>query len=172
MLTLRDPDTSEAVIRRVYRREEVYTGAYVKQAPDLVLDWDYAYDCRERVGSQHQGVFEDEATYIPFADYKKTGVHRRHGIFLMYGAPARPGCVEGARLMDIAPTLLHLVGVPVPDDMDGRVVTECLDPDWLAQHPISYQTVEPACDEGQTSGYDENEEAGVKERLRALGYLD
>jgi len=172
LLNLRDPDTGEAVIRHVYRREEIYSGAYVEEAPDLILDWDYAYDCRERVGTAHQGMFESEATYIPFADYKKTGVHRRHGTFLMYGSPARPGCVEGARLMDIAPTLLHLLGIPVPDDMDGHVLTDALEPDWLAQHPITCQVVEPDADAGQAQSYDKDEEAQIKERLRALGYLD
>jgi arylsulfatase A-like enzyme len=144
----------------------------VEQAPDLVLDWNYAYDCRERVGTEHQDVFEDEATYIPFANYKKTGVHRRHGVFLMVGAPAKPGRVEGARLMDIAPTLLHLVGIPVPDDMDGCVLVDALQPDWLARHPITCQAVQSDTDEGQAFGYQEGEEAQVRKRLRALGYLD
>jgi predicted AlkP superfamily phosphohydrolase/phosphomutase len=174
LLTLRDPDTGEAVIERVYRREGVYSGAYVEQAPDLILDWDYAYDCRERVGTEHRDrdIFENEATYIPFASYRKTGVHRRDGVFLMVGSPARPGRVAGARLVDIAPTLLHLVGIPVPDDMDGRVLADALQPDWLAQHPVTYQTVQPGADEGETLGYGESEKALVKERLRALGYLD
>ena len=172
LLNLRDPDTDKAVIQQVYRREKIYSGAYVEEAPDLILDWDYAYDCRERVGTGHQDIFENEATYIAFADYKKTGVHRRHGIFLMYGSPARPGYVEGARLMDIAPTLLHLLGIPVPDDMDGHVLSDALEPDWLAQHPITYQAVKPDADAGLALGYDKNEEAQIKERLRALGYLD
>lgn len=172
LLDLRDPDTGKRVIERVYRREEVYSGPYVEQAPDLVLDWDYAYDCRERVGPVHRDVFENEAIYIPFADYRKTGVHRRHGIFLMYGSPAKPGCVEGARLIDVAPTLFHLLGVPVPDDMDGRVLTCALQPDWLARHPVAYQTVEPDIDEGRVCDYSAGERVELKERLRALGYLD
>lgn len=169
---LRDPDTGQLVIHRVFRREEIYNGPYVEQAPDLVLHWDYAYDCRERAGSEHHDIFEEEASYLAFTDYKKTGVHRLQGVLLMYGPPVQPGIVEGARLMDIAPTLLHLLGVPVPDDMDGRVLTEALKPEWLAQHPITYQTVEPDADESQDSIYGEAEEAQVKERLRALGYLD
>ena len=173
LLTLRDPDNGKAIIQRVYKREEIYSGAYVEWAPDLVLDWgDYSYDCRERVGTEHQDVFENEATYIPFADYKKTGVHRRHGIFLMHGLPARSGRVEGARLMDVAPTLLHLLGIPVPDDMDGCVLVNALKPDWLARHPVAYQTVEPDADDGRACGYSEHETVQMREHLRALGYLD
>lgn len=169
---LKDPDTDQPVIQQVYRREEIYKGPYVDQAPDLVLHWDYAYDCRERVGSEYHDIFENEASYLAFADYKKTGVHRLQGVFLMYGPPVQPGNVEGSRLMDIAPTLLHLLGVSVPDDMDGRVLTDAFQPRWLDRHPIAYQTVEPDTDVDRGTGYDEAEEAQVKERLRALGYLD
>ena len=73
--------------------------------------------------------------------------------------------------MDVAPTLLHLLGIPVPDDMDGHVLSDALEPDWLAQHPIVHQAVEPDSDASQISGYSEDEETQIKERLRALGYL-
>ena len=45
------------------------------------------------------------------------------------GRRSAPGPTpRDAELLDIAPTVLHLLGVPVPDDMDGRVLTEFLDP--------------------------------------------
>jgi predicted AlkP superfamily phosphohydrolase/phosphomutase len=169
---LKDPETGYPVIQRVYRREEIYTGPYVGQAPDLVLHWDYAYDCRERVGSEYHDIFEDEASYLAFADYKKTGVHHLQGVLLIYGPSVQPGIMEGTHLMDIAPTLLYLLGMPVPDDIDGHVLTKALKPSWLAQHPIAYQSVEFDTDASQNFGYSEDEEAQVKERLHALGYLD
>lgn len=169
---LKDPDTGAPVIQRVYRREKIYNGPHVGQAPDLVLHWNYAYDCRERVGSEYQDVFEDEAAYLPFADYKKTGVHRLQGVFLLYGPFVQPGYLEEARLVDIAPTLLHLLGVPVPDDMDGRVLTEALDPQWLTCHPITHTTPDTHGGEGEEFEYGNQDEALIEERLRALGYLD
>jgi len=169
---LKDPDTGHPAIRQVYRREEIYNGPYVSKAPDLVLHWDYAYDCRERVGPEHHGVFEDEASYLPFADYKKTGVHRLEGVLLMYGPSVQLGHIEGAHLMDIAPTLLHLLGVPVPDDMDGRVLTEALDPQWLARHPIVRTTPDAPSGGDKEFEYSDEDQALVEKHLRALGYLD
>jgi len=47
--------------------------------------------------------------------------HAQHGIFILRdGSPA--GCVEGHQLMDIAPTLLNRMGLPVPGDMQGRII--------------------------------------------------
>lgn len=173
LVTLRDPDTGEAVIQRVYRREEIYDGPYVDEAPDLVLHWNYAYDCRERAGSERRGVFESEITFKEFADYKKTGVHRHHGVFFAHGLPIQSGSLKGALLMDIAPTVFHILGIPVPADMDGRVLTEAFKPEWLVQHPIVYENGKlDDMDKGTDSGYGADEEKQVKERLRALGYLD
>ena len=51
------------------------------------------------------------------------------GVLIASGPAFRAGAApEGATLLDIAPTVLHLLGVPVPADMDGRVLTEILDP--------------------------------------------
>jgi predicted AlkP superfamily phosphohydrolase/phosphomutase len=174
LLNLHDPTTGQPIIRRVYRREEIYDGPYVAQAPDLVLDWDYRYECRSRIENiaSSNKVFSEKGEYIPFTHTVKTGTHRPLGILIMYGVPIQPGPIQGAHLLDIAPTLLHLCGVPVPDDMDGRVLTEALRPEWLAQHPVTYQKDESEIAEAQSSSYSEVEERKVKERLRSLGYLD
>jgi len=172
LLTLRDPENGRQVIQRVYRREEVYSGPHVDQAPDLVLEWDYAYDCRERVGSEHHDVFERESAYRAFTDHKKTGVHRKHGILLMYGPQVQPGQLRGPRLVDLAPTLLHALGVPIPNDMDGHVLTEALQPEWITSHPIRFQESQTEADGPEPGGYTQSEEEQVKQHLRSLGYLD
>jgi len=50
------------------------------------------------------------------------------------------GEISGARIIDLAPTILHLMNVPVPDDMDGRVLTEAL----VTQRPVEMQAAMPA----------------------------
>ena len=52
----------------------------------------------------------------------KSGTHRDDGIFLAHGPAIQCGkTVAGARIIDLAPTLLYLLGVAVPEDMDGNV---------------------------------------------------
>ncbi len=173
LLALRDPTDGDIVIERVHRREEVYHGPWLDQAPDLVLRWNFQYDCRERVGAEQQGVFEDSMSYRSFRRHRKTGVHRLYGVFLASGPQMAAGPVLGAGLADVAPTLLHILGVPVPVDMDGRVLEEALQPAWRTAHPIAQQVMgDEPLQAGDTEAYSASEEAMVRQRLRDLGYLD
>jgi hypothetical protein len=61
------------------------------------------------------------------------------GAILLYGAGIRPGAlVTGARLVDIAPTLLYGLGFPVARDLDGRVLTAAFDKEFLAENPVTF----------------------------------
>jgi predicted AlkP superfamily phosphohydrolase/phosphomutase len=61
------------------------------------------------------------------------------GLLLAYGEGVRPGAVlRGASVLDVAPTLLYLLGLPVARDMEGRVLTEMLDPEYAREHPVTF----------------------------------
>jgi hypothetical protein len=96
-----------------------------------------------------------------------SGCHRRHGILIAWGDGILSGeNLRGARIMDLAPTILHLMRLPVPDDMDGKVLTSAFDLD----RPVTYEQV--GVSEGTThDGLSPDEAAEVEERLRSLGYL-
>ena len=96
------------------------------------------------------------------------------GIFIGKGpAFAQGGRLdESANLLDIAPTILQILGVPVPNDMDGKVLHEVLDHSRI---PASTQferdslPVTPA--EPVGVAYTEEEDAEIQQRLADLGYL-
>ncbi|HEV8582360.1 MAG TPA: alkaline phosphatase family protein [Thermoanaerobaculia bacterium] len=61
------------------------------------------------------------------------------GAILLYGAGIRPGALlTGARLVDVAPTLLYGLGFPVARDLDGRVLTDAFDKGFLAENPVTF----------------------------------
>ena len=61
------------------------------------------------------------------------------GLLLAYGDGIRPGAVlAGASILDVAPTLLYLLGLPVARDMQGRVLTEMLEPGYAREHPLTF----------------------------------
>jgi hypothetical protein len=95
------------------------------------------------------------------------------GVFIGSGPGFRPGAVlsDGADLLDIAPTLLQMLGVPVPSDMDGHVLTDILDP--ALRGPSSPSPDEPAGlpTEPVAVAYTEEEDAAIQQRLADLGYL-
>ncbi len=70
------------------------------------------------------------------------------GILALYGEGIRPGALlTGARLVDLAPTLLYALGVPVARDLDGQVLTAAFDRGFLADHLLafypSYESLKP-----------------------------
>jgi hypothetical protein len=101
--------------------------------------------------------------------------HGPPGIILMTGGPVKPGTViQGAHILDLYPTMLYLLGLPVPADVTGKVLLDALDPEFVRRHPVrtipTYETLGPA--EGLPGG---RRESGQNEReldkLRSLGYL-
>jgi hypothetical protein len=97
-----------------------------------------------------------------------------HGIFVASGSAIAQGVtLQGARLVNVTPTALHLLGLGVPDEMDGRVLVEALRSDWSASHPIQTTVEGPRTQLPELAEvYSQEEAAKVEDALRALGYLD
>ncbi len=93
-----------------------------------------------------------------------------NGIFMAYGAAIQPGAhVEDASLVDLAPTILHLMSAPIPANMDGRILHDALDPGF---EPASIvQTTDWQSNGSSGSGLSDDEKRIVAERLRGLGYV-
>jgi hypothetical protein len=101
-----------------------------------------------------------------------SGTHRLNGILILWGEPIRSGVVlEGSYLHDLAPTILHLMQVAVPTDMDGRILRESLKPEYPGLPRVrsapgpSPETPVPS------AALSPEEERLITERLRGLGYV-
>jgi arylsulfatase A-like enzyme len=105
---------------------------------------------------------------------EQTGTHRLNGIFMFSGEPfAGNKDVTGARIIDLAPTILYQMGVPIPEDMDGKILDEIFTKDYLDSNRPVY--VVPSASASQCENmntYSESESQEVAERLRNLGYLE
>ena len=96
--------------------------------------------------------------------------HRLEGVVMAQGPGIRAGTtIEGASVMDIAPTVLYASGAPVADDLSGKILSELFSAEFLASHPVrrvpSYGGLEGS--ESDLKTYDE-----TTETLRSTGYLD
>jgi hypothetical protein len=61
------------------------------------------------------------------------------GVLVMSGEGVRPGArASGASVLDVLPTLLYLMGLPVARDMEGRVLTELVEPGFARENPVTY----------------------------------
>jgi hypothetical protein len=93
------------------------------------------------------------------------------GIFLAAGPAFRPGPVEGMTLLDVMPLLAALKGLPVADDLEGRLREDLLDPTLLAERPV--RRIATYGRRGAIAVAKDVAEADLEmlERLRALGYV-
>jgi predicted AlkP superfamily phosphohydrolase/phosphomutase len=169
---MRDPDTGEVVVQDVYRREEIYSGEYAQKGADIVFI---------PTRMEYFGFGECDFGWhrvIESVDRGISGTHRMNGMFLMWGGPVQAGLwLDGARIYDLAPTILHVMGEPVPVDMDGSVLVRALKPEYQE----GVQMTEPSSPKpGQggerdtlpgDDGLSEEEEALIGQRLRDLGYV-
>jgi predicted AlkP superfamily phosphohydrolase/phosphomutase len=102
-----------------------------------------------------------------------SGSHRMEGIIVAWGNHVRPGRASAPPgVADVAPTVLHLLGLPVGEDMKGHVVTELLDTAFAAAHPVrTIPTWETGARRGEERAIPSKMDEGIRERLRSLGYI-
>lgn len=101
-----------------------------------------------------------------------TGMHDVRGVVIASGPAFRRGAtIENATILDIAPTALAVMGHPVAADMDGRPLTDIITEEHLEACPImsvpTYETAGARAPDEVGSTMDES----IKEKLRALGYI-
>ncbi len=171
----RDPWTGAAVVRRAYRREELYRGPCVDRSPDIVLDLalpgGYSYTCLASAHGTRPAIRKlEQEEFAGGRGRGLNGTHRRHGLFVLAGGGVRAaGRLEGIDIVDMAPTLLALAGVDVPAWMDGRAVAAVL-PAGVERRTGGSVVDPPPAATLQPYGVDEERE--VAARLAPLGYLD
>jgi len=166
-----DPQTGKTLVEHVYRGEDYYQGPYAQNIPDMIVMMNPDYGGSYRLGSYSSWVTELQM-------HTHRGNHRMEGIFAAHGAEIAPQAtpLAGLDIEDIAPTVLHLMGLPVPTDMDGRVLSEIFTPEFKAQpvQPgavLDFWTNKPG-EKFQEAVMSEEDEAEIRERLEALGYIE
>lgn len=165
---LKDPVNGCDMVKQVWKREEIYHGPYLERMPDLVLEFldDSKY---VNFGFDHLGVAE----IVRKSTKGLSSEHIRKGLFLLsHGYDLNPGGGYTLDIYDVAPTILHLLDIPVPEDMDGRVAIELFQQSSaIAKRPVRWQ---PAVDLGETVSSESaaEEDKVIETRLRGLGYIE
>jgi predicted AlkP superfamily phosphohydrolase/phosphomutase len=163
---LRHANTDEPIVLEAYRREELYYGERLETAPDLILVTQDSYKGGTGMHELVSDVPLDVLSHL-------SGVHRMDGIILAQGPHVRRNAsIERAGIIDVAPTVLYALGMPIPSDMDGKPLTGIFEETYTHQTAASYTDKRKIEDVASDEyGYSEEEEESVRLKLEALGYL-
>jgi predicted AlkP superfamily phosphohydrolase/phosphomutase len=110
---LRDPRDGQPMVERVFTRDELYHGEELTDAPDLIVHL--------REGYSGDSGISGAGRIVSASPPNHSSDHSPRSAFLAFGEGVRPGEVS-ARLEDVAPTVLHALGVEPPAGLDGKVL--------------------------------------------------
>ena len=148
---LEEPRSGAKLASQVSRREDIYHGPYLHLAPDIVIQTNEGYMVGNSPGASETWSYHGQRWHR---------THRLQGIFLALGPDIKGGFeIQGAKIYDLAPTILHIFGIPIPQDIDGRVLKEVFEENSPpARREIAFS---------ETS-----EKTRVKDRIKTLKNLD
>jgi predicted AlkP superfamily phosphohydrolase/phosphomutase len=179
----RDETSGESIVDNVFHRNDIYAGPHADKAPDLLVRWredipihglSLPLDSSAGRGTSMQG---SGRPFIPGEDYQViSGDHRLNGLLLCRNPGQPPGgrLAHRATIMDVAPTVLYALGVPIPEEMDGKVLTALFgEGSFILRPPVLKKSAEAGRGLPKGEGdYDGKDEESIRQRLRSLGYLE
>lgn len=163
---LRDATTpgGAPLVQAVHRREELYAGPEAGEAPDLVVETaGWRWEVSDAVGDRR---LHRDLSGLPL------GCHHPDGILALRAPDVAPAAGIGAGILDVAPTLLHAAGAPVPEGLDGQVRVELFGPSGPPVRTAEAGAPPPGTEPGaDRDPYTPEEEALITRYLADLGYL-
>ncbi|MBL8077989.1 MAG: alkaline phosphatase family protein [Anaerolineales bacterium] len=116
-----DADTGKPIVEAVARSSQLYKGEKQGLLPDLIVRW------ANSPAAEHRSVTSSEFGTIAWPTpgqnpEGRSGNHQPDGFFMMSGHGINPGAIEDIHILDLAPTILSILGQPIPDEMEGNVL--------------------------------------------------
>ena len=150
----------EKIVKSVWRKEEVFQGKYLKDIPEVIFMTEPKFHTEAQLSSRMISKLRWNSKR------KHPGEHTnaREGIYMV-----TPGEGKGVtmNIYDTLPLMLYLMDIPIPEGIDGG-----LDDSFIREREPRYERYRFAEKSSETEDLSEEEQEKVKDRLRALGYLD
>lgn len=159
----RDPRNGKIIFDRVLKRDEEYQGRFIDEAPDIVFfDRDFKYTTNR--------LFEFGSNKLVGKNViDRSGDHKPYGIFFASGDKFEKGKkINGAKIIDIMPSILYSFGLPIPDNLDGRILEEIFTVEYRKNVEPEYVKYEELEKEKSETSEEDIEE--MQRKLKGLGY--
>jgi predicted AlkP superfamily phosphohydrolase/phosphomutase len=116
--TLKDPGTGEKIVDKVIKKEDVFSGPFLNEAPDLIVRMKDSRYVGYAVGGK-TGAFGSNSVFSP--PLIGSSAHSMNGVFMIYGKGIKRGVKVNAKIVDIAPTILNAFDLS-NFNMDGNIL--------------------------------------------------
>jgi predicted AlkP superfamily phosphohydrolase/phosphomutase len=165
LILLNDPDTGEKIVAEACRREEIYRGGFLKRAPDIIITFAPSYiGGNEIKGSVISPVSSETREMF-------SGIHERDGIFIFSGPNVRKGeRINPVDIVDVVPTILYDAGLPIPEDIDGRIIEEAFLDSFKTN--LNSGTFNGRISQKTDESLSPEDEKAIRGVLKGLGYLN
>ena len=165
VVNIKAPDGTR-VIDRAYKREDLWKGEQLHNAPDI--------QCVTVDTACNMSPHPLAPVHAQVAVEGRPAMHRPNGIFGWEGKGIIQEGVrtDGSRIADMTPMMLHLLGLPVDDYMDGRVMEDCLTDEYRAANPVQFREGHIQLKPRVAGDAIEDDDEKLIETMKALGYME
>lgn len=162
LMTIKD-DEGKPVFTNIRRREDVYPGPCMREAPDLLLELsDFGF-----VSITNGPLVEKRPVAL--------GTHHPEGVFMAYGKGIEKNkFADSCYVWDIPAMLLYSMGLPVPSDFEGVVPPQMFTKEHLAAKPVAIGPATVAVNDSSRTDekMSEEEQQNLIKQLELLGYME
>ncbi|MFC2165500.1 alkaline phosphatase family protein [Acidobacteriota bacterium] len=146
--------------------EEIMTGfIQIKVDPDNITDENDSININGRIVT-----FSDISD--PTYSRQVSGTHSINGVIVMRGPHIKKNHeIFKASILDVTPTILYLHGLPLGEDMDGKVIDEAIDSGYLTAYKAEFIPSHDTNRKARKRKLEKGMSDKLKEELRALGYI-
>ncbi len=131
---VKDPKSGDKIVKKVYRKEEIYEGKFIDAAPDLIIDQEKGVHIPGGIGKKDIFDFSE----------KWKAENKKHGLFGAVGKDIDDlGKIKNVSILDLAPTILYMYGAPIPKDLDGKVIKKIFKEDSeILKRDVQYRSID------------------------------
>lgn len=164
---IKDPQNGASIVKRIYTKEELYHGKFFDTMPDLVVVPAPGYSFTRGI-QNHSELFHS----VDIRDTVHMGMHHPDGILVAAGNIIQSQNDIRTSIVNMTPTILHCLGLPLYQNRDGRVCEFLFTSDFRHQNPVT-MTRESDVQEndGSQNVYSQDDEQEIRKRLENMGYL-
>ncbi|MBN1550190.1 alkaline phosphatase family protein [bacterium] len=165
---IKNPINGNKLIDQIWYREEIFKGNATKFAPHIL----FRMNNYSILGRQHLG----SSQCFTITQNEPNGFHRSEGVLIVAGKNIESGQINQATITDILPSVLYASGLPIPEGLDGKILTALFKAKYLQSRTPQYFdldiSIENSITQQSTIPYSDDEKKIVQDRLKSLGYLE